>query len=281
MKKAEAVLYHYKFSNKFPVIFDLHTHNLIPKAIFDMHLPPELGVVLSGKMARYSGDSYFELTRGGVWISGMLEPHGRQALEPGSQVAVFIISPDFFGNTALPGVDNHIWQLPFNTAPANRPLIINEELALIAENLLDFIENDIPETYKSAQINLTLYEILLKINMLGEFDSGKNRTNRDFRRLQPALQLIFNSRHAINTDEAARLCKISTSLFSRLFIEATGLSFRNFSLRHRLSQVAHDLKSTSLSLDELADKWGFSNKSHLLHRFKEHYQLTPASYRKG
>lgn len=281
MSKKDAILCHYKFSNQKPVIFGVHKHKLTPGAVFDMHLSPEVGVVLNGKMARYSGDSYSELTSGGVWVTGMLEPHGRQALEPDSSTAVFIISPDFFANTNIPGVDSHIWHLPFNTPAQKRPFLINEEFTVIIGRLLDFINSDVPELFKQVQINFTLLEIILRINQLGKFKAlKKNKTTADLRRLQPALQLIFNSSQTVNTDEAASLCKLSSSRFSQLFTSATGQSFSKFSLRHRLSQVAHDLKNTTLSLDELAEKWGFTDKSHLVHRFKEHYKLTPVSYRK-
>lgn len=76
-------------------------------------------------------------------------------------------------------------------------------------------------------------------------------------------------------------CKLSASRFFQLFEQATGQSFSKFSLRHRLSRVALELKQSGSSLDELAEKWGFANKSHLLHRSKEHYNITPASYRSG
>ena len=282
MNKKDAILCHYKFSNQKPVIFGVHEHKLTPGAIFDMHLSPEIGVVLSGKMARYSGDAYSELTRGGIWMTGMLEPHGREALEPGSKTATFIISPDFFANTNIPGIDNHIWQLPFNTPSRKRPLLIYEEFVLIVERLINFMNSDMPDLFKHAQTNFTLLEIILRVNQLGKFKAGrKNRYVSDLRRLQPALQLIFNSSQPVNTDKAASLCKLSPSRFSQLFAAATGQSFSKFSLRHRLSQVAHELKNTTLALDELAEKWGFSDKSHLVHRFKEHYKITPVLYRKS
>ncbi|MFA6294396.1 MAG: hypothetical protein WC637_21580, partial [Victivallales bacterium] len=131
MKTPNLPLSHYQFSDDRMIIFSSHSHRLIPKPIFDMHLPPELGIVLSGKMARFSGSLRTVLPRGGVWIGGILEPHGRQAIEENSKVAVFIISTDFFQRTVIPGIDPHVWQAPFNTAPERRPLLINDEFALL------------------------------------------------------------------------------------------------------------------------------------------------------
>jgi AraC-like DNA-binding protein len=280
MKTPNASLRHYQFSNERTVIFQSHSHGLIPEPIFDMHLPVELGVVLSGRMARFSGSIRNELPRGGIWIGGILEPHGRQALEENSKVAVFIISTDFFHHTVIPGVDSHVWQVPFNTAPQRRPLLVDEEFALLAERLMAILDKEENPDQCTGQVQLTLLEIILHIHRLAKFEDCEYSNVSDFARLRPALELIYRSSKPVGTEEAARLCKLSASRFNQLFIQATRLSFSRFSLRHRLSQVAHDLKNGTNSLDELAEKWGFANKSHLVHRFKEHYNTTPMQYRK-
>jgi AraC-like DNA-binding protein len=279
MKTPNPALAHYQFSNEKMIIFDSHTHKLIPEPVFDMHLPPELGVVLSGKMARFSNNIRAELPRGGVWIGGILEPHGRQAIEDKSKVAVFIVSTDFFHHMVIPGIDNHVWQTPFNTPPERRPTLINEEFALLAERLIAILDKGGTSAQESGQIQLTLLEIILHMHRLGKFDDCACSTVSDLGRLRPALDLIYHSSKSVDTDEAAKLCKLSPSRFNQLFIQATRLSFSRFSLRHRLSQVAYDLKNGTNSLDELAEKWGFANKSHLVHRFREHYNRTPKQYR--
>lgn len=271
----------YEFENDQMVLFESHSHPLIPKPIFDMHLPPELGVVLSGKMARYTDGIRTELPRGGVWLANSLELHGRQAIEKNSRVAVFTISTDFFHNMVIPGVDNHFWQTPFNTPAALRPLLIDETFASLAERLISSLAAGGSQEILSAKIQLTLLEIILHVNQLGKFKTEGCTDVTDFGRLRPALDLIYRLNHPAGTAAAAKLCKLSVSRFSQLFLQATGMSFRKFSLRHRLSQVAHDLKSEHSSLDELADKWGFATKSHLLNRFKEHYNITPNLYRKS
>ncbi len=280
MKTPNPSLSHYQFSNDRMIIFESHRHPLIPKPVFDMHLPTELGVVLSGKMARFSNNVRTELPRGGVWLGGILEPHGRQAIEENSKVAVFIISTDFFHHTVIPGIDSHVWQAPFNTVPERRPTLIAEEFALIAERLIAILDKGGPEAQRSGEVQLTLLEIILHMHRLGKFDDCACSTLNDFGRLRPALDLIYRSSKPVDTAEAAKLCKLSSSRFNQLFIQATRLSFSKFSLRHRLSQVAHELKNGMNSLDELAEKWGFANKSHLVHRFSEHYNTTPNLYRK-
>ncbi len=279
MKTLNPSLRHYQFSNHTKVIFQRHSHKLVPEPIIDMHLPLELGVVLSGKMARYSNGIYSELSRGGIWWAGILEPHGRQALIADSEVAVFIISADFFHETVIPGVDNFLWQSPFNTPTKDRPVLINEEFACLAERLSNLLNKYESKELHAAQTHLTLLEIILHMHRLGSFKVAENTLVTDLGRLRPAFELIYRSPSPIGPEEAAKLCKLSMSRFTQLFVKATGLSFSKFSLRYRLSRVAQELKNNTNSLDALADDWGFSDKSHLVHRFKEYYNVTPSIYR--
>ena len=277
--KTNANLFHYKFADQQMINFSIHSHHLTPKPIFDMHLPPELGVVLSGRMARYTSGVYTELPRGGVWWAGMLEPHGRQALEENSKVAVFIIKTDFFFQTDIPNVDNRIWQAPFNTSVEHRPLLIYEDFAVLIERLEHLLTISKDDAVKAAQVQLTLLEIILHMNRIGSFNTSECSSANDIWRLRPAFDLIYKSSHPVDIGEAAKLCKMSPSKFSQLFAQVTSLSFSKFSLRHRINQVAHELKINNNSLDELSEKWGFANKSHLVHRFKEYYNVTPSAYR--
>ena len=280
MANPDISLQQYHFTRDMRARFDVHRHPLTPRPIFDMHLAPEIGVVLSGRMARHNAGAYSELPRGGLWIAGSLEPHGRQALEPGSLVAVFIVSIDFFNEVNVPGVDNRFWQAPFNVPPGRRPVLIDEKFASLIEGLTAFLDTGPAAAARSAAVHLALLETLSLANHLGSFKTEGQAGFGDFRRLRPAMDLVCASPHPIDTAEAARLCQLSISQFTRLFQRAAGLSFSKFSLRYRLSQIARELKSGDLALDELAAKWGFTDKSHLVHRFKEHYSVTPTRFRK-
>ncbi len=269
--------YQFPYDNK--VLFHTYTHKLVSEPVLDMHLPLELGVVLSGKMARYNDGVYSELPRGGVWWAGILEPHGRKTLIPDSVVAVFIISSDFFHENFIPGMDKSLCQSPFNTPIKDRPLLIDEEFVRLVERLRKMSNNfKSPQIY-AAQVQITLLEIILHMHRLGSFKVAKNTKINDWGQLEPAFKFIYQSSEPVSTEYASRLCKLSLSRFTQLFAKATGLSFSKFSLRYRLSRVAQELKNGVSSLDELAEEWGFTDKSHLVHRFKEHYNVTPNIYR--
>ena len=269
----------YRFPENQRVLFETHVQSPTPEPVFGMHLPPEIGVVLEGCAARYSGGICHKLPRGGLWISGMLEPHGYQGVNFSVRTAVFILRPDFLFGIRVPGVDNHVWRAPFNTLPKDRPALVDGRFAALAEDLISSLKAGGSRALQSARIQLTLLNFLLLANTLGTYKAGRDERLASVERVRPAIEFIHASPKPVATGEAARLCKLSPSRFAQLFVRATGLSFARYSLRFRLEQAAHDLASTDILLDELADKWGFSDKSHLVNRFQEHYRVTPGEYR--
>ena len=280
MNNPMPLLSHYQFPDGQMVLFNSHDLAPTPNPVFGMHLPPEVGVVLSGHTSRYINGVRRDFPRGALFITSMLEPHGYKRLRVATTVAVFILRPDFLFNIRIPGVENHVWHAPFNTLPEDRPHLVNEEFARMVEQLIASNRADKRPALCAARIQTTLLSILLLANKLGVYAPGKSTTVVTFERLRPAIELIHSSRLPVTTAEAARLCRLSPSRFAQLFARATGLSFARYSLRYRLEQVAHDLKTTDILLDELAAKWGFSDKSHLANRFHEHYRTTPGAYRK-
>lgn len=281
MQKHSLGLRHYAFSSDAPIIFELSTHVPRPAPIFDMHLSPEIGVVLDGRMIRYSGNVRFELPRGGVWLSGMLEPHGRNAADDQCDVAVFIMSPDFFVKTALPEIAPSFWSEPLHTPPAKRPVLINERFARIVENLTRDLNSKPSPELKKLRLQIALLEILYFVNHLGAYKKSAHEPADDYWRLQPAFSQVYNSPRSISAQEAATMCELSLSKFRKLFSQVTGQTFGKFGLRYRLSRAAYAMRDKQRSLDEIADKWGFVDKSHLSNSFKKHYGMSPAKYRKN
>jgi AraC-like DNA-binding protein len=134
-------------------------------------------------------------------------------------------------------------RLPFTTPAADRQVLVDEVFADLCEELIDDLASEGDAALISA-------------------------------RLRPALDLVDADPRRVVTADAARACNLSVSRFTQLFRSATGQSFRQYSLRYRLSRVAEKLRTSEQGLDQLAADWGFSDKSHLVHRFRDHYSVT-------
>lgn len=72
----------------------------------------------------------------------------------------------------------------------------------------------------------------------------------------------------------------STGYLGRLIKSKTGKSFTEILGAFRLKSAADILKSTDLSIDDIAYEIGYSNPSGLYKQFCGHYGMTPNAYRK-
>jgi AraC family transcriptional regulator len=69
--------------------------------------------------------------------------------------------------------------------------------------------------------------------------------------------------------------------FTQACRQQTGLLPHEFVMAVRLERTRHLLRSTSLSLAEIAQACGFSSQQHLTHAMRRHTGTTPARYRFG
>jgi len=68
--------------------------------------------------------------------------------------------------------------------------------------------------------------------------------------------------------------------FNRLLKKKTGMTYSEYVQNVRLMQSEKLLRTTSLTIDEIADKIGYNNKGYFYKIFVEKYKMTPAKYRK-
>lgn len=98
------------------------------------------------------------------------------------------------------------------------------------------------------------------------------------------ILLVFmqaNTHRQISNDELAMQCHLSQPAMIRLFTRHLNRSPQAFFSDIRLGQAAAMLRqSTDLSIEKIAEKTGFYDRSHFCKRFTALYNITPAAYRK-
>ncbi len=77
----------------------------------------------------------------------------------------------------------------------------------------------------------------------------------------------------------AETVQMSPYYFSRLFKQSTGSTPHQYLLKCRTEQAKQLLKTTTLSLSEIADQVGFVDQSHLNRHFKRHFGISPSQIR--
>lgn len=100
-------------------------------------------------------------------------------------------------------------------------------------------------------------------------------------RLQLALDYVAkNYSLPITVADAAKLCHVSYSYFSKLFVKATGKNFSDYVTTVRLSAAEQLLITTEKSITEISFETGFSDLSYFTRRFTAKNDLSPRDYRK-
>jgi AraC-like DNA-binding protein len=86
--------------------------------------------------------------------------------------------------------------------------------------------------------------------------------------------------HPVPIPDLARQIGVSYSYFRREFKARTGLSPKRYQQRMRLERARRLLGSTVESLDQIAERVGFSSAFHLSAEFKKEFGLPPRDWRR-
>ena len=271
--------YYHHLSDENPIELLYQTHKDPKHSLYDMHYGVEIGIVCTGNIDRHYRHWQTRLKPGDIWLCGIWEPHGMSLSQTPCEVLVFHVFPEFLFKSSQKGFN---WLYPFTIPPEQRPQISDKkrkETIRIAEKLKDIISYSDPE--KILWTKVLLFETLLTAYENLQIDnSNYKKFDTSFYRIQPALQIVFENKHFITVEEAARACCMSRNGFAKLFDIFMGISFADFALRFRLNGVTSQLIHTNDCIETIAKDWGFTGFSHLHRHFVDHYKLTPGKYRK-
>lgn len=101
-------------------------------------------------------------------------------------------------------------------------------------------------------------------------------------RLEPILDLFRrNASVDLSLNEAAALCHLSPSYFSRLFKSVFRYNYSEYGIRHRLYSAARLLSQGGSTVTDVSYELNFSSPSHFIALFKKQFGVTPKKYVKG
>lgn len=124
----------------------------------------------------------------------------------------------------------------------------------------------------------------LFINAIIEYSASHISTDHnDIKELyiREAINFIErNYQEPISVEDMANHCNLSKHYFSRLFKKEISISPQQFLIQYRLSKSCELLRNTSLNLQEIAEKIGYSNQFNYSIAFKRQYHHSPKAWRK-
>ncbi|NLB45964.1 MAG: helix-turn-helix transcriptional regulator, partial [Clostridiaceae bacterium] len=98
-------------------------------------------------------------------------------------------------------------------------------------------------------------------------------------RLQPAVSLMDRAyTQALNIDDLAHQCHLSTAHFRRLFRKAYGLSPQQYIQNLRIAKAKDLIRSELYSMSEVAARSGFGNIYYFSRVFRQATGMPPSAY---
>lgn len=98
-------------------------------------------------------------------------------------------------------------------------------------------------------------------------------------KMLPFIEFIRHEQAFLNLEEAALLCKLSPSYFSRYFKKVFHQNFSQYMLTYRLHLASHHLRNTNKSIATICYDLNFPHPSYFIAKFKKYYGITPRKFR--
>ncbi len=130
-----------------------------------------------------------------------------------------------------------------------------------------------------AQLSLTLTGILTDLLLADSLLAG-SVSDADHFASQICGFLDAHYRDSLSLDDLANSFHISKYHLSREFKKCTGTSPYEYLLLCRINHAKAHLRTSSLSVQEIAAACGFGQTSHFIEMFKKYEGITPLAYRK-
>jgi AraC family transcriptional regulator len=93
------------------------------------------------------------------------------------------------------------------------------------------------------------------------------------------LDTCFGKKTAVRASELALELNVTPEYLSRIAREVIGEPIRQFLRKKQLAYAAHLLRSTSLTVDEIALEAGFGTHATFYRAFRKAFVTTPDAYR--
>lgn len=219
-----------------------------------------------------------------IFIFNPCEPHSLNAYTGFPEFDCIMIDKQIYSSTEkdicehkyVKPIENH--QICFDNHIRN----CKELLDLIDRMLYEIANNEFAYelAVKGLTHNMLAYLFRNHANTI-KTNTELKKNMLSYERLNPVFQYIeTNYADEIKIEHLASLTYLSTSHFSRLFKHVTGKTATHYINEFRISKAEVLLKTTDLSVSEIAERVGFINSSYFAKWLKTLKNTTPTELRK-
>lgn len=251
------------------------------------HSEYQLFVVLKGEGTRFIGDHIQNFQAGDMVLTGPNLPHlwrsdpsyfqgNRQLLTHG----IVIYFPDRFLNNAVFDLEEFEQIAQLLKTSASGAQISGKTQKLVLKLMKKMLRE---EGVGSIIQLLEILEIIAKstdYQLITDPDYVNLHKDSERDRMGLVYELVTNRfTDKIPLKEAAALCNLSESAFSRYFKNRANQSFSSFVSQVRIHQACKMLQEDKLNISQICFECGFFTLSNFNRQFKSRMGKTPQEYR--
>ena len=245
------------------------------------HEDIEMCTVTKGKMAYSVNGKTVMLHEGDTIFINSNQIHYSMCIDDvGARYIIFI---------AHPGILNASVAVEMQ---AIRPITDNKDLPYLrfrdidemTESVYQLMYSLLPIRHCAFEVTKQFYQIWDLVMKRSEIIGVLGPEGAPDARMQTFKNMMHyisnNYQRTLTLEEIAGSANISKSLCNLLFKQYVGESPINYLMHFRARKVAEYLRSSNLSMSEIANLSGFSGVSYMSETFKKSFECTPREYRK-
>lgn len=158
--------------------------------------------------------------------------------------------------------------------------VVGEERCLIEAILRDMLaEYDRPSSEREAILENYMMILVSKIVRKLSLEPLRKKNEEMWSELLRYIDGNIGKR--LSLSELAQKCFYNPSYFSRAFKERFGMTLSDYISRERASLSVNLLRDRSLSMEEIAERCGFCDRTAFWRSFTKRYGMSPSEYREG
>lgn len=248
----------------------------------------EINVVLQGSFYQRIGETMIPMRDGDICFVAPGTGHGTRACDDNTIVLTIIVYQyvirDLLQRVQME--DGPLTQFLIKTIFGSdySPYLLcrtsgDPDLVATILDLEDIQDEDSVYTdiYMKTGLELFLLRILMRYQEQIVKGEDTSRREADIRNL---MDYIAGNYKNLTLRRLAETFHYSPEYLSSLIHLQYGIGFRDIITDLKLTRAAELLKKTNLSMAEIAEAVGYSEKSYFLRRFKQRYGMTPTAYKR-
>jgi len=158
-------------------------------------------------------------------------------------------------------------------------LLIVQDVNLLHESIGELIRTMRHDRLVSeTQMSAMLYTLLMQLMQASGATPDAMTGNEMVDRAIAYIQAHFSEK--LTVEQVADRCGYSSSYFSHIFTQETGLSPYRFIMKSRMDSAMHLLLTTTLTVQEIAFQTGFNSSANFCYTFRKEVGVSPHEFRK-